>query len=45
MGTFVVELVEEGIEVRLLLKEVLAIRSSSFFFEREMRALVTPVLL
>ncbi len=40
-----VELVEEGIEARWLLKEVLASRFSGFFFEREMHALVTPVLL
>ena len=40
-----VELVEEGIEARLLLKEVLASRFSGFFFKREMHALVMPVLL
>ena len=45
MRPLVVELLEEGIEACLLLKEVLASRFSGFFLEREMHALVTPVLL
>lgn len=40
-----VELLEERIEARLLLKGVLASRVGGFFLEREMHALVTPVFL
>jgi len=45
MRTLVVELLEERIEARLLLKGVLASRVGGFFLEREMHALVTPVFL
>jgi hypothetical protein len=45
MRSLVVELLEEGIEARLLLQKVLSGRLGGFFLEREMHALMTPVLL
>ncbi len=45
MRNFVVELLEEGIEACLLLQKVLSGGLGGFFLEREMHALMTPVLL
>jgi hypothetical protein len=45
MRTFVVELLEEGIEAFLLLQKVLSGGLGGFFLESEMHALMTPVLL
>src|SRR6185312_896199 len=43
--SFVVKLLEEGIELGLLLKQVGAGWASGFFFERQMHALMPAVLL
>jgi len=45
MGTLIVEFVNEGIELRLLLKEVGTCGSGSFHFQGSMHAFVATVLL
>ena len=45
MRAFVVELLEEAIEARLLLQKVLSCGFGGFFLERQVHAFMTPVLL
>ena len=45
MGAFLIELVPEAVKTILLLEAIGPRRSGGFFFEREMHALVTAVLL
>src|SRR5579864_3904776 len=45
MGSFLIEFLQEGIELGLLLQEVDTRRAGGFFFEGEMHAFMTAVLL
>ena len=45
MGPFVVELLDEGVELGLLLEEIGAGRAGGFLFQRQVHALVAAVLL
>ena len=45
MGSFEIEFLQEGVELGLLLQEVDAGRAGGFFFQGEMHAFMTAVLL
>src|SRR6185369_9004388 len=45
VGALAIELLDKGVELGLLLKEVGAGRTSRFFLQRQMHAFVTAVLL
>ena len=45
MGSFVIEFLQESVELGLLLQDVGAGRASGFFLEGEMHAFLTTVLL
>ena len=45
MGSFVIEFLQEGVELGLLLQEVGARRAGGFFLQGEMHALMPAILL